>query len=579
MRYNDCMAYQVLYRTYRPARFSEVVGQEYIVKTLVNAIRNNKIAHAYLFAGPRGTGKTSVAKLFAKAINCPNFKNESCDDCENCKAYLEGTHPDIIELDAASNNGVDDIREIIEQVPYAPLLGKYKVYIIDEVHMLTTQAFNALLKTLEEPPAHVIFILATTDPQKVIPTVLSRCQRYNFSKISLYEIKKRMMNILDKEQIPYDEKAAEELSRMAEGGMRDALSLLEQCLSYNPDGLKLEDVEHIFGLTSVAEEVSLYLKIHDQKISEVISRMREIYAAGADTKRLAVDLLDIVKDVLIYSDQGKANLLTRITEAEAQDIINHVSIETLFKDAGELERLISREKQSQNFLIYLELCLIKMSENGSLIKEKKETPRPLKEEKSEPVKEAVPKQEIQEEKEEIKEEIKEEVKEEVKKEEPVKEDPGLKVIDTDMNFLLAILLDANKDLKISDQIIYNKLDLYAYDTEKRKFYQMLIGTELFASNKDAMIISGNRVQADNINTRSANEDLYRFINKEFGIDKMVYAIDPDKKRRLIEMYKNTPREMRNRPVYVEKYNIEEKRELTPEEKLKDLFGDVVKIEE
>ena len=575
MRYNDGMAYQVLYRTYRPARFSEVVGQEYIVKTLVNAIRNNKIAHAYLFAGPRGTGKTSVAKLFAKAINCPNFKNEACDDCENCKAYLEGTHPDIIELDAASNNGVDDIREIIEQVPYAPLLGKYKVYIIDEVHMLTTQAFNALLKTLEEPPAHVIFILATTDPQKVIPTVLSRCQRYNFSKISLYEIKKRMMNILDKEQIPYDEKAAEELSRMAEGGMRDALSLLEQCLSYNPDGLKLEDVEHIFGLTSVAEEVSLYLKIHDQKISEVISRMREIYAAGADTKRLAVDLLDIVKDVLIYSDQGKANLLTRITEAEAQDIINHVSIETLFKDAGELEQLISREKQSQNFLIYLELCLIKMSENGSLIKEKKETPRPAKEEKNEPVKEAEPKQEIKEEK----EEIREEVKEEVKKEEPVEEDPGLKVIDTDMNFLLAILLDANKDLKISDQIIYNKLDLYAYDTEKRKFYQMLIGTELFASNKDAMIISGNRVQADNINTRSANEDLYRFINKEFGIDKMVYAIDPDKKRRLIEMYKNTPREMRNRPVYVEKYNIEEKRELTPEEKLKDLFGDVVKVEE
>ena len=579
MRYNDGMAYQVLYRTYRPARFSEVVGQEYIVKTLVNAIRNNKIAHAYLFAGPRGTGKTSVAKLFAKAINCPNFKNEACDDCENCKAYLEGTHPDIIELDAASNNGVDDIREIIEQVPYAPLLGKYKVYIIDEVHMLTTQAFNALLKTLEEPPAHVIFILATTDPQKVIPTVLSRCQRYNFSKISLYEIKKRMMNILDKEQIPYDEKAAEELSRMAEGGMRDALSLLEQCLSYNPDGLKLEDVEHIFGLTSVAEEVSLYLKIHDQKISEVISRMREIYAAGADTKRLAVDLLDIVKDVLIYSDQGKANLLTRITEAEAQDIINHVSIETLFKNAGELEQLISREKQSQNFLIYLELCLIKMSENGSLIKEKKETPRPVKEEKNEPVKEAKPKQEIKEEKEETKEEIREEVKEEVKKEEPVEEDPGLKVIDTDMNFLLAILLDANKDLKISDQIIYNKLDLYAYDTEKRKFYQMLIGTELFASNKDAMIISGNRVQADNINTRSANEDLYRFINKEFGIDKMVYAIDPDKKRRLIEMYKNTPREMRNRPVYVEKYNIEEKRELTPEEKLKDLFGDVVKVEE
>lgn len=567
MRYNGCMAYQVLYRTYRPSRFSEVVGQEYIVKTLVNAIRNNKIAHAYLFAGPRGTGKTSIAKLFAKAINCSHFNGEACDECPNCKAYLEGNHPDIIELDAASNNGVDDIREIIEQVPYAPLIGKYKVYIIDEVHMLTTQAFNALLKTLEEPPAHVIFILATTDPQKVIPTVLSRCQRYNFSKISLYEIKKRMMEILDKEKIPYEEKAAEELSRMAEGGMRDALSLLEQCLSYNPDELKLEDVEHIFGLTSVAEEVELYLKIHDHQISEVISEVRNIYTAGADVKRLAADLLEIVKDVLIYSDQGKERLLTRITAAEAQNIINVVPNETLFEDIRDLEQLIAREKQSQNFLVYLELCLIRMAEDKGTTKET--VTRVTKTIKEPEIKT------VEEEAVETKP-VKEDVQEE--KSEP---DPEMQVIETDMNYLLSLLLNANKDLKISDQIVYNKLDLYAYEPEKRKFYQMLIGTELFASNKDAIIISGNRSQADNINTLSANRDLYRFLNKEFGIDKMVYAIDQDKKRALIEMYKNTPIEARRNPapVFVEKYNIEEKKEKTPEEKLKDLFGDTLKVEE
>ncbi|MCR4632505.1 MAG: DNA polymerase III subunit gamma/tau [Erysipelotrichaceae bacterium] len=560
------MAYQVLYRTYRPSRFSEVVGQEYIVKTLVNAIKNNKIAHAYLFAGPRGTGKTSVAKLFAKAINCPNFNDEACDGCPNCKAFLEGNHPDIIELDAASNNGVDDIREIIEQVPYAPLLGKYKVYIIDEVHMLSTAAFNALLKTLEEPPAHVIFILATTDPQKVIPTVLSRCQRYNFSKISVYEIKKRMMEILDREKIPYEEKAAEELSRMAEGGMRDALSLLEQCLSYNSDELKLEDVEHIFGLTSTAEEVALYLKIHDHKISDVITRMREIYAAGADTKRLAVDLLEIVKDVLIYSDQGKEKLLTRITAAEAQTIINEVPASVLFSDIAKLEQLIARERQSQNFPVYLELCLINMSEDGGSPKEN--ITRETKEvRKAEPVKEEVPT------------ETKTETKE-VKEEAPAP-DPEMQVIDTDMEYLLSLLLNANRDLKISDQIIYNKLDLYAYEPEKRKFYQLLIGTELFASNKDAIIISGSRPQADSINTLSANKDLYRFVNKEFGIDKMIFAIDPDKKRTLIEMYKRVPNELKKNPapVFVEKYNIEEKRELTKEEKLKDLFGDVLKVEE
>jgi len=557
MGYNGIMAYQVLYRTYRPARFSEVIGQDYIVKTLINAIKNKKVAHAYLFAGPRGTGKTSVAKLFAKAINCQDFREEPCDSCANCRAYLEGNHPDIIELDAASNNGVDDVREIIDQVPYAPLLGKYKVYIIDEVHMLSTAAFNALLKTLEEPPAHVIFILATTDPQKVIPTVLSRCQRYNFSKISTYEIGKRMEEILNKEKIPYDKKAVEELARMAEGGMRDALSLLEQCLSYDPNEVKLEDVENIFGLTSVSEEVDLYLKVHDEKISDVIEKIRRMYVRGSDTKRLAVDLLDIVKDALIYSDEGKERLLVRISELEAQKILNAVSRQELFEDAQDLEDLISRERQSQNFLTYLELCLIKMS--GSKKNEEKVPVKKVKE---------TPKAEV--------EEIKQEKEKEEEKEEV---DPGIQVVDPDMDFLVSVLLNANKDLKIADQIVYNKLDLYAYDPDKRKFYQLLIGTELFASGKDVMIVCGNKTQADNINTRSTNEELYRFLNKEFGIDKMVYAIDQSRKTELIERYKRVPKEQRNRPVYVEKYKIDEKKEMGPEEKLKDLFGDMVKVEE
>ena len=551
MSYNEYMAYQVLYRTYRPSKFSEVVGQDYIVKTLVNAIRNNKIAHAYLFAGPRGTGKTSVAKLFAKAINCENFNEEACDECPDCKAYLEGNHPDIIELDAASNNGVDDVRQIIEQVPYAPLLGKYKVYIIDEVHMLTAQAFNALLKTIEEPPAHVIFIFATTDPQKVIPTVLSRCQRYNFSKINLYEIKKRTMKILEEEKIPYEEKAVEEIARMAEGGMRDALSLLEQCLAYNPEKLTLEDVEHIFGLTSVPEETKLYLEIHENKISEVITKLRGMYGQGMDTKRLAVDLLEIVKDALIYSDQGKESLLTRLTAGEAQQLINAVSLETMLEDAKNLEEVISREKQNSSFLAYLELCLIKMAKNTRKATTVKKT---VKEEKEEP-----------------------------KKEEPVPEEtveePVSFVVEPETNFLLAILLDANKDLKIADQIIYNKLDLYAYEPEKRKFYQLLIGTELFASNKDAIIVCGSTSQAASINTKAMNEELYRFINKEFGIDKMIFAIDQEKKKELIELYKKVPPDERNRPVYVEKYKLDDVKEETPEEKLYGLFGDTLKVEE
>ncbi|MBR4461483.1 MAG: DNA polymerase III subunit gamma/tau [Erysipelotrichaceae bacterium] len=551
------MAYQVLYRTYRPARFSEVVGQDYIIRTLLNAIKTDRIAHAYVFAGPRGTGKTSVAKLFAKAINCQNFKDEACDECDDCLAYLEGNHPDIIELDAASNNGVDDMREIIEQVAYAPLLGKYKVYIIDEAHMLSTAAFNSLLKTLEEPPAHVIFILATTDPQKILPTVMSRCQRFNFGKISTYEIKKKTSEILKKENISFEEKAVTEIARMAEGGMRDALSLLEQCLAYDLDQLTLEEVENIFGLTSVKQEIELYLNIHQGQISEAIGSLRNLYVKGADCKRLAADLLEIIKDVLVFADAGKTELLTRLDASEAQDIIKTVPMNVLYKDIRELEEVLSKDKQNQNFLVYLELCFAKMAGNHDVPAESKEIKTEAAEEKEAETETVAP----------------------VEKEpEPVEEQlPEDYLIEPDMDFLLSILLDANRDLKISDQIIYNKLDLYMYEAEKRKFYQLLIGTELFASNKDAIIICGNKNQADNINTRTNNEALYEFLNSEFGIDKMVYAIDNQQRQELIERYKKTRREERNKPVYVEKYKT--KANLTVEDKLRNLFGDEVKVEE
>lgn len=557
--YNLDMAYQVLYRTYRPSKFNEVVGQDYIVKTLCNAIKNQKIAHAYLFAGPRGTGKTTVAKLFAKAINCESFKDESCDECDSCKTYLRQNHPDIIEMDAASNNGIDEIREIIDQVPYAPILGKYKVYIIDEVHMLSTSAFNALLKTLEEPPAHVVFILATTDPQKVIPTVLSRCQRYNFAKINPHNIKERLIKILNEEKLEFDNDAVEEISRMAEGGMRDALSLLEQCLAYNPDGLKINDVQKIFGLTSTKEEVKLYTQIHKNQISEVIQNLRQMYSEGIDTKHLAMDLLEIVKDTLIYSDQGKESLLQKLSPIEAQNILSKISIDTLLDDAKNIEDVLSKEKQSQNFLAYLELCLIQMSNTKDTQIQITETKQKFKKEISKKIEIEKPKQE----------------------EKPIIENIQTygDQINIDKEFLLKILLDANKDLKINDQIIYNKLDLYKYEPEKRKFYQLLIGTELFACNKDAIIVVGSKAQIDNINIRMVNEELYNFINKEFGIDKMIYAISEEDKKELIEKYKNEPVEKRNKPVYVEKYTLEKDVEDCPEDTLSLLFGDKVKIED
>ena len=244
------MAYKALYRKYRPSTFEEVVGQKHVVMTLQNAIKNNKLAHAYLFCGPRGTGKTSVAKLLAKTINCTS-ENKPCGHCANCIDIQESTHPDVVELDAATNNGVDEVRELIEKVKYAPMQGKYKVYIIDEVHMMTSSAFNALLKTLEEPPEYCIFILATTEPHKVLPTIVSRCQRFDFNKVSVPVIKERLRYIVGQEGITCDDDALQLIAELAEGGMRDALSVLDQCIAYSQDNITAEDVSTVYGIATM----------------------------------------------------------------------------------------------------------------------------------------------------------------------------------------------------------------------------------------------------------------------------------------------------------------------------------------
>ena len=251
------MAYKALYRTYRPSTFDEVAGQQHIVRTIKNALRTGKIAHAYLFAGPRGTGKTTMARLLAKALNCEHGIGCQCNECKNCKAINEGTHPDVLEIDGASNNGVDEIRELIDKVKYGTILGRYKVYIIDEVHMITPGAFNALLKTLEEPPEHVIFIMATTEPHKILPTILSRCQRYDFSKVSDEDIKMRIRTVLQAEGIQSNDEAIDLIVSLADGGMRDALSILDQVLAYSSDHLNVEDILDMFALESTEEKIAL----------------------------------------------------------------------------------------------------------------------------------------------------------------------------------------------------------------------------------------------------------------------------------------------------------------------------------
>lgn len=316
------MAYKALYRKYRPTTFDEVAGQRHIVKTIKNALATGKIAHAYLFAGPRGTGKTTMAKLLAKALNCDEGVGHQCNACKNCLAINEGTHPDVLEIDAASNNGVDEVRDLIDKVKYSTILGKYKVYIIDEVHMMTTGAFNALLKTLEEPPEHVIFVLATTEPHKILPTILSRCQRYDFSKVSDDDIRGRVRDILEQENIVYNESAINLIISLSEGGMRDALSILDQVLAYSGNRLIEEDVLDIFALESTAEKVELLTSIGRGDVTDVLERLKSYIARGTDIKRLTDDLLVLLKDILIYKTTNRFDFIEQLSKSEIQALGN-----------------------------------------------------------------------------------------------------------------------------------------------------------------------------------------------------------------------------------------------------------------
>lgn len=288
---------EVLYRKYRPKSFSEIVGQDHVKKVLTNALKMGRVAHAYIFAGPRGTGKTTTARILAKSLNCESRKDaEPCNRCQSCLAIDEGTFMDVVELDAASNRGIDEIRRIREAAGYRPIEGKYKVYIIDEVHMLTKEAFNALLKTLEEPPEHVVFVLATTNLEKVPPTIVSRCQVLEFKNLPENLIFERLKEVSSKERMEIEEDALRFLARRAEGGMRDALTLLEQVWKFSAGGkIALEDVEKALGLIPLDLVRKYVLSIIEGKLEEVLKVVDEVYYSGKDLELL---LQEAVKDIL-----------------------------------------------------------------------------------------------------------------------------------------------------------------------------------------------------------------------------------------------------------------------------------------
>ena len=545
------MAYQALYRKYRPSNFDEVVGQQPIIQTLKNAIVQNRIAHAYLFCGPRGTGKTSIAKIFAKMLNCEDESNKPCGKCINCKMVQNGSHPDIIEIDAASNNGVDEVRNLIDKVKYAPMQGKYKVYIIDEVHMMTTGAFNALLKTIEEPPAHVVFILATTEPNKVIPTIISRCQRFDFNKVSQKDIEKRLSIVCKEEKIEIDPEAISLIAQLADGGMRDSLSILDQCIAYCSSNITVDNVREIYGVLTTSDIGKLFEHLYAHEVDALIHQIQECSDKGMDLKRLTSDFITLLKESIILDYSSNSQLVSNTHKEVIEKYLLKSPSPFRFNVLNELMDVFNKYNYASNVLDYLETALLKSISNSYEIKSK--TTHDVIEDSDRENKENFAKSsdlsyDLTSEKSEIDKKVPKnsentgiseletisDVSRETLKEVGNKDS---KIILND-EYILQLLVGANKTERKIDTAKMDERNMYLADLEYAKYANSLRNIAIVASGDKYIVVAvRSELEAKEINEMQLTQGFEDFMEQVLGKAKKIFAIDHIQQTRVLEEFK------------------------------------------